>query len=338
MKVYTFTDEDVSLCGGIMFAAVYRALASLIEGESAAFLARGDNPVGEKGSLTVLSEMKLYRALFPFVSWKAVAGCVTALNTRGLIKIEKLATGEDGDRGLRFSIPDVPGKESSVERPKEASDTGAVPKDFIELYWNKAKGLHHYRLDPEEHLVKLKTRTRKVLRDDFLKAFERFAVYHETRKGAPGDNTFGFGDQLQHFVRNIEVFLDEKSADDVTARHRKRWYYTGLPAKNEALQREHRVGSHGSQEGNSVRLIPVPATKLLERAKEKITNPQILNLYETFLTGHDADSVDARKTFDSNLFNYAEMVAGDFNKGSEFLVKAKAFTIGDEMEIPEEGK
>ena len=337
MKVYTFTDDDVSLCG-IMFAAVYRALASLIEGESAAFLARGDNPVGENGSLTVLSEMKLYRALFPFVSWKAVAGCVTALNTRGLIKIEKLATGEDGDRGLRFSLPEVPGKEPSVERPREASDNGAVPKDFIELYWNKAKGLHHYRLDPEEHLVKLKTRTRKLLRDDFLKAFERFAVYHETRKGAPGDNTFGFGDQLQHFVRNIEVFLDEKSADDVTARHRKRWYYTGLPAKNEALQREHRVGSHGSQEGNSVRLIPVPATKLLERAKEKITNPQILNLYETFLTGSDADSIDARKTFDANLFNYAEMVAGDFNKGSEFLVKAKAFTIGDEMEIQGEGK
>ena len=50
MKVYTFTGEDVSLCGGIMFAAVYRELASLIEGESAAFLARGDNPVGEKGS------------------------------------------------------------------------------------------------------------------------------------------------------------------------------------------------------------------------------------------------------------------------------------------------
>ena len=249
-----------------------------------------------------------------------------------------MATGEDGDRGLRFSLPEVPGKDVVPERPKETKDDGAVPRDFMENYWNKAKGLHHYRLDPEEHLVKLKTRTRKMFRADFLKAFERFAIYHETRKGAPGDTTFGFGDQLQHFVRNIEVFIDEKSAEDVIERHRKRWYYTGLPAKNEALQREHRVGSHGSQEGNSVRLIPVPATKLLERAKEKITNPQILNLYETFLTGHDADSVDARKTFDSNLFNYAEMVAGDFNKGSEFLVKAKAFTIGDEMEIPEEGK
>ena len=35
MKVYTFTDEDVSSCGGVMFAAVYRSLASLIEGEAA---------------------------------------------------------------------------------------------------------------------------------------------------------------------------------------------------------------------------------------------------------------------------------------------------------------
>lgn len=205
-----------------MEAVVYRGLAPMIAAEEAAFVARGGDPGKAKGSFAVLSEKNLYSSLFPFVPWPSVKGAVGSLRNRNLLRVIPLMRSSGGADVFAITLPDGEEEEKRpAVAPKDPPLEPVIPRDFIHSVWNRASGVHHFRIEPEDQLVRLRSKAKGLTQKDILQAFERFAYYHEMRAGLKAD--FGFGDQVFHFARNLSVFLDEGEFRKVLSRHSKKW-------------------------------------------------------------------------------------------------------------------